>query len=938
MKKIISLTLLSLALGVLANRASAGVIFSDDFESGTVANWYESFSATGRGWTPSTVTNIVPTGGTWSMLLTNSISKMHRNIIADNGGFEVSGHAIYSGYIYDDGAANLAWFEVRGYSGGTGFANTVAGATVSGSLSQLIAIGKSSGGFAYIPGGAYDPTKYQCRSIANTTVSSSTTWYNLDGPGAPNRSFGWHKFAIEQLEDGTTLKFYVDDILCRTILGNSVQSWDTIFGGAGNVVNGTTNYLDGMTLTTIADTNKPTIQIAYGSFTSNEVNVVYSESVDDTVINTANYSLSGGLTISSVDRTSVSSVRLNTSDQTPGTTYTLTVNGVQDLATNVQDTAGVNTIAANSTASFTAFATPQFYANFNDAAIPSGTAVYGNAFINGGSGFGGSPMLDLTEATANQNGSFIIEDLNAGQVVGSFTASFRVRSGGGSAQPAEGFSFNLGSDLPSGTFGSLDGNSLGLAVIFDAFNQGTDASSSLAPEAPAIDIKLGGNFVAHKAVGKLLRTGVDYADVLIKADLDGKLTVVMNGSLVYSNLVVYTNKVGGRFALSGITGGAFQTHYIDDLGITTVGLADSVPPTITSAAGTGDLGCSSLTEVKVVFSEAVSSTADNAGNYSLSGAVSISGVTRISPSTVVLTTSLQNTNTSYTLTVNNVQDTALVPNTIAANSTKTFTSFIGSTAKFYTEFCVLPPNAAIYGDAVLDQGILKLTSAIGNQGGSIVIEDLDAGSVVGSFDVNFKALIGGGSGSGADGYSFNFGNGLPDGTFAEEGAGNGLTITFDTYNNSPVGQPSEAPAIRVKFDGILITNKFVSYLRTGTTFTNVSIHVDPDGTLDLTYGTNVVFSNLLAYTTPIAGGRFGFGARTGGVFDNHWLDNLSINTFTSCGTLTIAQQGSDAVITWSGPCALESADNVEGPYSPVGASSPYTTPIADKKFFKLHGN
>src|SRR6185503_19791944 len=90
------------------------------------------------------------------------------------------------------------------------------------------------------------------------------TWFNLNDSGAPSRSVGWHKFQVEQLEDGTTLKFYVDGILSRTILGSAVQSWDTLIGGAGLGGNNIAMYLDGFSVETFADTNAPTIRLAYG--------------------------------------------------------------------------------------------------------------------------------------------------------------------------------------------------------------------------------------------------------------------------------------------------------------------------------------------------------------------------------------------------------------------------------------------------------------------------------------------------------------------------------------------------------------------------------------------------------------------------------------------------------------------------------------------------
>ena len=44
---------------------------------------------------------------------------------------------------------------------------------------------------------------------------------------------GWHKFSIERLADGTTIKFTVDDVATRTITGVTAQDWNTVLIGAG---------------------------------------------------------------------------------------------------------------------------------------------------------------------------------------------------------------------------------------------------------------------------------------------------------------------------------------------------------------------------------------------------------------------------------------------------------------------------------------------------------------------------------------------------------------------------------------------------------------------------------------------------------------------------------------------------------------------------------
>ena len=79
---------------------------------------------------------------------------------------------------------------------GTGrFTVSHTGTIADGALSQLLAIGEY--GTVTLPGEVWDGTKYQGRSA----FGSSAGWFNLDAPGAPSRSPGWHKFTIERLAD-----------------------------------------------------------------------------------------------------------------------------------------------------------------------------------------------------------------------------------------------------------------------------------------------------------------------------------------------------------------------------------------------------------------------------------------------------------------------------------------------------------------------------------------------------------------------------------------------------------------------------------------------------------------------------------------------------------------------------------------------------------------
>jgi hypothetical protein len=104
-------------------------------------------------------------------------------------------------------------------------------------------------------------------------------------------------------------------------------------------------------LTVNQDKTPPTLVSASGSVTFDTVTVAFSEPVDPTTAQTtANYQISGGLTVSAAVLGAAPNdnvVVLTTSKQAEGATLTLTVN-------NVKDAAG-NAIAANSQIQFRAF-------------------------------------------------------------------------------------------------------------------------------------------------------------------------------------------------------------------------------------------------------------------------------------------------------------------------------------------------------------------------------------------------------------------------------------------------------------------------------------------------------------------------------------------------------------------------------------------------------
>ena len=201
---------------------------------------------------------------------------------------------------------------------------------------------------------------------------------------------------------------------------------------------------------------------------------------------------------------------------------------------------------------------------------------------------------------------------------------------------------------------------------------------------------------------------------------------------------------------------------------------------------------------------------------------------------------------------------------------------------FTTDFnSGLPSGTAVYGDAFVDgtggvgnSGVLKITTASNGQIGSFIINDLDPGHYVNGFTATFNALIGGGTSPAADGFSLNFANNLPNAPISEEGDGTGLTVAFDSYDNGG----NEAPAIDVKWGGATVGH-VLTPVALGSSFFDVFVHLDTDGTLDLNYNNVPIYSNFsIPGFSPILGGRFGFGGRTGGLNENNFIDNLSIST------------------------------------------------------------
>lgn len=203
----------------------------------------------------------------------------------------------------------------------------------------------------------------------------------------------------------------------------------------------------------------------------------------------------------------------------------------------------------------------------------------------------------------------------------------------------------------------------------------------------------------------------------------------------------------------------------------------------------------------------------------------------------------------------------------------------------------VPSGVSVFGSATVNGGFLKLTDATGGLGVSYV-NDFNGGAKVTAFQATFKAALFGSTCCGggafpADGFSFNLVSAAatpatPDLTQAvEEGIGQGLTVSFDTWDNGG----GEAPAIDVKWQGQTVVSvpfqasqSPIGAPDAASASRNVIINLDDDGTIDVSYGGVVVINNVQTPYNPatIGAPKWIFGARTGLATDNHWIDDLCI--------------------------------------------------------------
>ncbi|MDO8629086.1 MAG: hypothetical protein Q7R41_01225, partial [Phycisphaerales bacterium] len=118
-------------------------------------------------------------------------------------------------------------------------------------------------------------------------------------------------------------------------------------------------------------------------------------------------------------------------------------------------------------------------------------------------------------------------------------------------------------------------------------------------------------------------------------------------------------------------------------------------------------------------------------------------------------------------------------------------------------------------------------------------------------------------------------------------------IALDSFDNG-----GEAPALDVKLDGVVLVRQRFNgqgtltgpvfkdsqgreqILGTIDKFEDLIVTLKPDGALTVKWRGFDIYVNLPTGFRPRAG-QFALAARTGGLWDNHWVDELSITTSTA---------------------------------------------------------
>ena len=190
-------------------------------------------------------------------------------------------------------------------------------------------------------------------------------------------------------------------------------------------------------------------------------------------------------------------------------------------------------------------------------------------------------------------------------------------------------------------------------------------------------------------------------------------------------------------------------------------------------------------------------------------------------------------------------------------------------------------NVTLLGKAVAESNVIKLTrnlfSYLGAMRVSLYYPSFAAGTPVRDFDASWVQQVG--RGSGADGYSFVYADlASLDVPFGEMGVGDGLMVRFRTRGY--VGEFNEGHGlVDAVYNGTVLNQTFMGERLRDFYARSVPVRVSKDSSGLSVYFDGVhVLSATIPSWAPLAGWAFAFGGRTGERKDDHWIDDLSVQS------------------------------------------------------------
>lgn len=435
--------------------------------------------------------------------------------------------------------------------------------------------------------------------------------------------------------------------------------------------------------------------------------------------------------------------------------------------------------------------------------------------------FNGSPVGTLV-GFANYTGGFVQLTDNSGGDTGTWIYD------PGAAMPAFQFKTDVfigggsGADGFSFSYSELDGSAIGvegddtpgLVVVLDTYDNGGG-------DFVGIDVRYNSVQVASVTLSDATLEVGGFVPFEVDVATSGAITVQYNGTQHISSTIPSWNPQSTwRIGLGANTGGLADFHAAEDVRLRSAqGQVVSINRLDTNPV----LGGTPSVDYRVSFTEPVNNL--DAGDFTVS---TVSGTASAA--------------------VSSVSGPQL-------NISETFTGGAGV--------------GTLLGNAAVSGGVLHLTDAVNSQNGSWYYAPPQAAK---GFRATFDLLIGGGGG--ADGFSFAYGENA-GALFGHEGpTGNGVVVAFDTYDNGSENTPN----ITIKYNGVDQVEEYKpGGIRTAT-FVPVVVIVTTTGLCSVYHDGTAVAHTVLSGWNPQSTWEFGFGAATGGVNDNHWVDNFTVQS------------------------------------------------------------